>query len=68
MFVDVRVFDPNCKTYKDMEPPLVYKKHENAKKVEYNDRVINVERGTFTPSFSLQQEDGVKNVHSFTVI
>ena len=49
MFVDVRVFDPNCKTYKDMEPPLVYKKHENAKKVEYNDRVINVERGTFTP-------------------
>ena len=44
MFVDVRVFDPNCKTYKDMEPPLVYKKHANAKKVEYNDRVINVER------------------------
>ena len=47
--MDLRVSDSNCETYKGMEPPLVYKKyHENAKKVEYKDQVINVERGTFT--------------------
>jgi hypothetical protein len=49
MFVDVRVFDPNCKTYKEMTPSLVYTRHENIKKAEYNDRVMNVERGTLTP-------------------
>ena len=27
----------------------VYKEHESEKKRQYNDRVINVERGTFTP-------------------
>ena len=48
-FVDVRVFDPNCKSYRDLTPTQVYKIHENEKKREYSDRVINIERGSLTP-------------------
>ena len=49
MFVDVRVFHPNCKSSESQEPEKVYEHHEKAKKREYNDRVINVERATLTP-------------------
>ena len=49
MFADVRVFDPNCTTYKDTDPVKVYERHEREKKTEYLDRVINVERGSLTP-------------------
>ena len=49
MFCDVRVFDPNCTTYKDTEPVKVYEAHEREKKNECLDRVVNVERGSLTP-------------------
>ena len=49
MFADVRVFDPNCTTYKDIELVKVHEQHEREKKNEYLDRVINVERGSLTP-------------------
>ena len=49
MFADVRIFDPNCRTYKDKEPHLIYSQHESLKKQEYGDRVFNVEHGTLTP-------------------
>ena len=49
MDVDVRIFDPNCQTYKDREPSTIYTQHETQKKNEYNDRVLNVEHGTLTP-------------------
>ena len=49
MFVDVRVFEPCCKSYDNLEPVRIYAQHERQKKLEYNDRVINVERGTLTP-------------------
>ena len=58
ILVDVRVFDPNCKTYSNTEPEKIYERHERQKKAEYNDRVINVERATLTPSFFLLQEVG----------
>ena len=32
-----------------MTPTQVYKIHENEKKREYSDRVINIERGSLTP-------------------
>ena len=48
-FVDVRVFDPHCKSYTGMLPPKVYELHERAKKNEYNDRVLQVERASMTP-------------------
>ena len=31
MLVDVRVFDPNCKTYENVEPEKVYERHEKQK-------------------------------------
>ena len=49
MFADVRIFDPNCRTYKDKEPHLIYSRHESLKKQEYGDRVLNVEHRTLTP-------------------
>ena len=48
-FMDVRIFNPNCDSYRDKTPADVYTLHENEKKNAYNGRVINVERGTFTP-------------------
>ena len=42
MFADVRVFEPGCKSYENMEPDQIYAQHERQKKMEYNDRVINV--------------------------
>ena len=48
-FLDVRIFDPNCKTYIGKDPQDVYKLHENAKKNDYCDRVLQVERGSLTP-------------------
>ena len=48
-FLDVRIFNPNCPSYADKEPPEVYKFHENQKKLEYSDRILNVERASFVP-------------------
>ena len=48
MFADVRILDPNCQSYKDREPHLIYSQHEAQKKHEYNERVLNVEHGTLT--------------------
>ena len=56
MFADVRVFEPGCKYYENLGPDQIYAQHERQKKLEYNDRVINVERGTLTSSFSQPRE------------
>ena len=48
-FIDVRIFHPNAPSYINKNLNQVYKEHENEKKRAYNDRIINVERGTFTP-------------------
>ena len=34
------------------ESSAMYKDHENAKKKEYNDRILEVDKGTFTPLVS----------------
>ena len=48
-YVDIRIFHPNAPSYINKNLKQVYKEHESEKKRQYNDRVINVERGTFTP-------------------
>ena len=48
-FLDVRVVHPNCKTYKDKRIEQVYEMNENEKKASYNNRVIQVEKASFTP-------------------
>ena len=48
-FYDIRVMHPNAPSYQTKEIPALYIKHENEKKTKYNNRIITVEKGTFTP-------------------
>ena len=48
-FFDIRVSHPNTLSNRNLTLEQVYTKNEEEKKRSYNDRVINVERGTFTP-------------------
>ena len=48
-FFDIRVLHPGAPTNASRTIPLMYAHHENEKKRKYNDRVINVEKGSFTP-------------------
>ena len=48
-FFDVRVCHPNADSYRDLTPKQIYKKHENDKKRQYAERVMEIEQGTFTP-------------------
>ena len=44
-----RDLHPNVDSYRDLTPKQIYKKHENEKKRQYAERVMEVEQGTFTP-------------------
>ena len=48
-FFDVRVCHPNADTYRDLKPEKVYQLHEREKKKKYASRVLEIEKGTFTP-------------------
>ena len=48
-FLDVRVVHLNSPSYENKTAKQIYKQHENAKKREYNDRIMHVEKGSFTP-------------------
>ena len=48
-FFDVWVCHPNADSYRDLTPKHIYKKHENEKKRQYAERVMEIEQGTFTP-------------------
>ena len=48
-FFDIRVFHPGAKSNTTPDITTIYKKHENEKKRSYNDRVLEVEKATFTP-------------------
>ena len=49
-FFDIRVFHPQAQTNASIKTvPGMYTHHEQLKKRHYNNRVINVEKGTFTP-------------------
>ena len=50
-FLDVRIFHPNAPSNRSKSLPQLYASHENEKKRTYNDRIIQVEHGTFTPLF-----------------
>ena len=40
---------PNADSYRDLTPKQIWKKHENEKKRQYAERVMEIEQGTFTP-------------------
>ena len=48
-FLDIRVMHPNSPSYINKDIRQVYRTHENEKKRTYNERVIEVEKGSFTP-------------------
>ena len=48
-FFDIRVFHPNASSYRSMSLQGAFRRHEQAKKREYGERVHEVEHGVFTP-------------------
>ena len=48
-FVDVRIFNPNSESYKLQTLSKLYVQHENQKKRHYLNRILQVEKGTFSP-------------------
>ena len=48
-FFDVRVFNPNARRYAKQELSKTYQLNEKEKKCLLNDRIMQVEHGTFTP-------------------
>ena len=48
-FVDIRVFNTLAKSHMTRSLEAVHRSNEAAKKREYNERVMQVEHGTFTP-------------------
>ena len=46
---DVRVFNPNARRYAKQELSKTYKLNEKEKKRLHNERIMQVEHGTFTP-------------------
>ena len=48
-FTDIRVFHPQAPSNASKSITAMYHHHEQQKKRDYNLRVINVEKGTFTP-------------------
>ena len=49
VFFDVRVFHPNAQSYRQSSISSLYRRHEQAKKREYGDRIREIENGSFTP-------------------
>ena len=48
-FFDVRVFNPFAKTYINTKLDAAFTQNEREKKTSYNQRVIDIEHGSFTP-------------------
>ena len=48
-FLDVRVFHPNSPSYLDKNLNTLYNQNEKEKKRMYNERILNVEKSSFTP-------------------
>ena len=48
-FLDVRVMNPLSSSYSGKSIDQIYAQHENEKKQTYNDRILNVEKGSFSP-------------------
>ncbi len=48
-FFDVRISNPNAPTNRNLSLTDLYKKNEREKMKAYNDRVLQVEKGSFVP-------------------
>ena len=68
-FFDVRVTNANCASQTNSSLKSILKKHETEKKRSYNQRVMEVEQGSFTPlvftvSGSMAPECNIYHKHS----
>ena len=48
-FFDTRITNTNSEYQRHLTPEKIFTKHEREKKRQYNNRIINVEHGIFTP-------------------
>ena len=48
-FFDIRVFNPFAKSHINTNLEALFRSQEKIKKTAYNDRVIKIEHGSFTP-------------------
>ena len=48
-FLDIRVFHPDAASYAKKPIADLLLQHERQKKLQYNERIVNVDRGNFTP-------------------
>ena len=48
-FLNLRVFDPNDCHYRNKPMPECHVMHEQEKKRAYNERILQIDHGTFTP-------------------
>ena len=64
-YFDVRVTNINSPSQQAMPPDKLYKKHEQEKKRQYNDRIMNVEHGTFTPLIFATNGGAGPEAHTF---
>ena len=48
-FLDVKIVHLNSPSYRGRKPDAIYKEKENEKKSKYNQRIIQVEKASFTP-------------------
>ena len=62
-FLDVRVMHPNSPSYSDKSIEQIYLQNEREKKAKYNNRILQVEKGSCTPLIFFPQQAGwVHNV------
>ena len=48
-FFDIRVFHPDARSYKNKDVQTLLRQYESRKRLEYAERIVNVDCGTFTP-------------------
>ena len=53
-FLDIRVMHPNSESYRGKDIHQVYRLHEMEKKRTYNERIIQIEKGSFILQLSCQ--------------
>ena len=46
-FFDIRVFHPNADSYRATSQEALFNQHERKKQLEYEERVTNVDHGSF---------------------
>lgn len=48
-YFDVRVFHPHARSYRHRQLTQIYRSHEQEKRRQYEERIREIDRGTFTP-------------------